>query len=221
MVNTEPLTRRGVLLAGPPSPPGRRVHEEAGRAAGLHLVLPWWEGEPLCHDMEVVVVLKCCHFLLCSIQRRNYCSLLEWLDGHSAPGWGVGGAPCCLEEGHGAAAWAFHQQAPHYPPLGPLLLSAGAGHWICHPRASTGHPGPVPSLPTPCLLPAAVPGLPRLLPFGWTHLVASQQDLGGHGQRTTRGGAKAHGAASAPRGSQKGESGRAGSHGCFFLLLLL
>lgn len=134
-------------------------------------------------------------------RRRNYRSLLEWQDSYSASKWGQVGAPSCLEEGCGEATQAFHQGAPQSPPLGPLLLSAGANHWMCHQWSSAGHPIPVPSLAPQCLLPAAVPGLPLLLPLGWIHLVASNQNLWGHSQRTSRGGAEAHSTAFTPRGA--------------------
>lgn len=153
------------------------------------------------HDTEEVVVTKCFPFLLCSIKRRNYCSLLEWQDSYCASRWGQVGIPSCLEEGCGKAVQPFHQGAPQSSPLGPLLLSAGAGLWMCHLWASTGHPVPVPSLPPQRLLPVAVPGWPLLLPVGWIHLVASHQKLWGHSQKTPRDGAEAHGTASAPRGA--------------------
>lgn len=125
--------------------------------------------------------------------KRNYCSLLEWQDSYSASRWGQVGAPNSLEEGCGEAAQAFCQGAPYSPPVGSLLLSAGATHWAW---ASSGHSLPV---PLPCLLPAAVPGLPLRLPPGWTHLVAANQDLRAPDQGTPRGGAEAHSAAYAPR----------------------
>lgn len=191
-----------MFLAGSP---GRGAHEQAGRQAeqrGSTEVLLFGLREPLCHAIGEIIITKCCSFLLCSIKRRrNYSSLLEWQDSHSASRWGQVGAPSCLEEGCGEAAQAFHQGAPQSPPLGPLLPSARAGHWICLQRASSGHSVPVPSLPPLRLLPAAVPGLPLLLPLGWTHLVASHQDLRGHSHRTSRGRAEAHSTAFAPRGS--------------------
>ena len=140
-------------------------------------------------------------FLLHSIKRRrNYCSLLEWQDSYCASRWGQVGAPRCLEEGCGEAAQAFNQGAPQPPPLGPLLLSTGTSHWTCHHWAFSGRSVPVSSLRPPGLLPTAGPGLPLLLPLGWTYLVASSQGLRGHSQRTSRGGTEAR-STFAPRGS--------------------
>ena len=150
--------------------------------------------------MEEAVVTKCCPSLLHSIpqRRRNYCSLLEWQDSASASQRGPVGAPGCLEEGCGRAAQALPQGAPQAPRLGPLLLSGGAGRWIGHQRASLEPSVPVCSLLPTCQLPAAGPRLPLLLPPGWTQLVASNQDLRGCSQRTSRSGAEAHSPAFAP-----------------------
>lgn len=159
-----------MFLAGRPS--GEKCARGGRQSRGPH-----WEafllglGEPLYHEKEVVIVTQCCLFLLRRI-KRNYCSLLEWQDSYSASRWGQVGVPNSLEEGCGEAAQAFCQGPPYSPPVGAPLLSAGATHW-----ASSGHSVPMPSMPLPCLLPAAVLGLPLRLPPGWTHLVASNQDL--------------------------------------------
>lgn len=151
-------------------------------------------------DIEEAIVGKCCSF--CYIASKEGEITVHFWNGKTAtvPRGGVRWVP--------PAVWKKAVERLHKPLIkehpSPLLwvpccclLGPAAGH------VSTGlslGSVPVSSLHPPGLLPTAGPGLPLLLPLGWTYLVASSQGLRGHSQRTSRGGTEAH-STFAPRGS--------------------
>lgn len=147
-----------------------------------------------------LIIIKCCPFPFHSREGRgSYCSPLEWRDSSGASRRGQVGAPHYLEEGCGEAQQALYQGVPQCPPLGPLLLFTGDTTWRHHQQASSRCCTPVPSLPLPHLLPAALLGLPLLLSLDELHLVASHWDLTQRSQRSPRDRTEASSTACAPR----------------------